>query len=126
MIRDIAGVYCPMGCGKTLHLMESGMIMCLAGGCPEPGAAQQILASPETDDIVVFGYDSFTVLHPLRERLGDLWACQVHQACTMLDGPPRGEPGRYRASFGPESQLVLEAVPETSSEPGAARHARPG
>lgn len=128
MIRDIIGTYCPMGCGKTLHLMESGMIQCLAEGCPRPDAAQKILSSPETDDIVVFGYDSFTVLHPIRERLGDLWACQVHEACTRLDGPPAGKPGSYRATFGPEGQLVLEAVTvlETPPEQEAARHAQPG
>jgi len=98
-ITDIAGVYCPMGCGRTLHLMPSGMIQCLEKDCPNPGAAQTILSNPETTDIVVFGTDSYTVLHPLKERLGDLFSCEVHAACGRLPGPPGGEPGRYRATY---------------------------
>lgn len=112
MIRDIVGVYCPMGCGKTLHLTVGGMIACLASGCPNPGAAQKILSEPETTDIVVFGADSFTVLHPVKERLGDLWTCQVHQACTQLPGPPAG-PGRYRARIDGKGCLELELIEET-------------
>jgi hypothetical protein len=97
-----------MGCGQTLHLMPSAMISCLAEGCPDQGAAQKILSEPEHRDIVVFGEDSFTVLHPLCERLGDLFACEVHGACTRLDGPPDGRTGRYRAWFGDDGQLMLE------------------
>jgi Family of unknown function (DUF6085) len=119
-IFDITGVYCPMGCGQTLHLMPGGTIRCLAHNCPQPGAVQQILSVPETDDIVVFGMDSFTVLHPLRERLGDLFSCQVHTACNRLDGPPGGKTGRYRARFGPEGNLELEEIDDYDSPPPAA------
>jgi Family of unknown function (DUF6085) len=111
MIQDILGVYCPMGCGQTLHLVGDGMISCLTRDCPDKGAAQKILSEPEHLDIVVFGEDSFTVLHPLRERLGDLFACQVHNACARLDGPPEGRTGRYRASWS-KKELVLEPAPE--------------
>lgn len=111
-IIDMVGVYCPMGCGQTLHLMPSGMMQCLNRGCPNPGAAQKILSDPEHEDIVVFGPDSFTVLHPVRERLGDLFTCQVHQACSALDGPPEGKTGRFRARFDGQGRLELEEVPE--------------
>lgn len=114
MIHDLVGAYCPMGCGQTLHLM-AGRISCLALGCPDQGAAQKILSDPEHLDIVVFGEDSFTVLHPLRERLGDLFACEIHGACTRLDGPPEGQTGRYRAWFGDDGDLVLEAAPGPES-----------
>lgn len=97
MIWDIQGVYCPMGCGQTLHLMGGGMIECLAQGCPDSGAVQKILSEPETDDIVEFYEDSFTVLHPLKERLGGLFTCRVHNLCNRMPGPPEGGAGRYRA-----------------------------
>lgn len=113
MIQDILGAYCPMGCGQTLHLVGDGMISCLAKGCPDQGAAQKILSEPESVDIVVFGEDSFTVLHPIKERLGDLFACQIHNACTRLPGPPGGKTGRYRAWFGEKGDLVLEDAGET-------------
>lgn len=111
-IRDIAGAYCPMGCGQTLHLMPGGMIQCLSKSCPESGAVQKILSNPETDDVVVFGLDSFTVLHPLRERLGDLFSCQIHQACSNLPGPPEGRTGKFRARFGAGGRLELEEITE--------------
>lgn len=115
MIHDLVGTYCPMGCGQTLHLMPGGLVACLSKRCPDPAAARKILSDPEHRDVVVFGEDSFTVLHPLRERLGDLFACQIHNACTRLDGPPEGQTGRYRAWFGDDGDLVLEAAPEPSS-----------
>jgi hypothetical protein len=118
MIRDMAGVYCPMGCGRTLHLMPGGMIQCLASKCPNPGAAQTILSEPEHEDVVVFGADSYTVLHPLRERLGDLFSCQVHQLCGQLPGPPEGRTGRFRARIKPDGGLELEPIEENAETPG--------
>jgi hypothetical protein len=109
-IIDISGAYCPMGCGQHLHLMPSGMIQCLGKECPRPDAVQKILSNPVTDDVVLFGSDSFTVLHPLKERLGDLWTCQVHTACTQLDGPPGL--GQFRARFDENNGLVLERLEE--------------
>lgn len=118
-IRDINGAYCPMGCGETLHLMEGGLISCLAPRCPDKGAAQKILSYPEADDVVLFGADSFTVLHPLRERLGDLFACGVHAACNRLGGPPEGKTGYYRVRFTGNDELQLEHMPEGLKRPGA-------
>lgn len=96
-ILDISGAYCPMGCGQTLHLMSGGLISCLAPECPNKGAVQLILSDPEVNDVVVFGEERLVVVHPLRERLGDLMSCQVLAICMALDGPPDGIPGRYRA-----------------------------
>lgn len=117
---DIAGAYCPMGCGRTLHLSTaSGMISCLAPQCPDQGAAQKVLSDPECEHVVVFGMDSFTVRHPLRERLGDLFACDMHAACTRLPGPPEGRTGRFRAVFR-DGGLDLEPLDE--DEPGQQPH----
>src|SRR5690349_15912825 len=110
MILDIRGVFCPMGCGETLHLMQAGVIRCLAGGCPQPAAAQKILANRETEHLVTFGADSWTVTHPLRDRLGDLPSCPVHEACNRLGGPPGGITGRYRARLTPDGALDLELL----------------
>jgi Family of unknown function (DUF6085) len=109
-IRDVVG-YCPMGCGPHLHVMSGGMIMCLAPGCPDPGSVTGIISDPETNDVVEFTDERFTVLHPLRERLsGNLFGCPVNQAVLALDDPP--DPGRYRARLGENGKLVLEPLPE--------------
>jgi hypothetical protein len=109
-IQDIAGAYCPMGCGETLHLMTGGLICCLGPDCPDQGAARQILADRESEHVVVFGADSYTILHPLRDRLGDLFSCTVHLLVQALPGPPGGDTGRYRARI-TDGELILEALP---------------
>jgi hypothetical protein len=120
-VRDISGAVCPMGCGETLHLMSGGLIMCLARGCPDQGAAQKILSDRETEHVVVFGEDLFTVRHPLRERIGDgLLSCEVHDMCWRMDGPPGGAAGRYRARVTPEGldlEPMAEDVPERPLPP---------
>jgi Family of unknown function (DUF6085) len=129
-VRDISGAYCPMGCGETLHLMSGGLIQCLARNCPDQGAAQKILSDRETDHVVLFEEDLFTVRHPLRERLdGDLFSCEVHGMCWRMDGPPGGIAGRYRARVTPGG-LALEALADEgdsrATRPGGAKASAPG
>lgn len=111
-ILDIAGAYCPQGCGQTLHLMASGMIQCLGKDCPDPQAVQKILADPETMDIVAFYDGHFSVVHPLRERIGAaLLNCPVAQACQRMSGPPDQADGKkYRAWLDEDGKLVLKQV----------------
>jgi hypothetical protein len=115
-IRDVVG-YCPMGCGPHLHVMSGGMIMCLAPGCPDPGAVTQIISDPETCDIVEFTEDDFRVLHPLRERIGgSLFDCPVNRACRDMPEPPRDGTGkialgRYRAWLDKDGILTLDMLP---------------
>lgn len=88
---------CPMGCGETLFLASEGYVSCSWARCPNPTAVSDILATRETEHIVLIGDESFTVQHPLRERLnGDLFSCPLHGWMSDLAGPPR-RPGRYRA-----------------------------
>lgn len=94
--RTVAG-HCPMGCGQTLYVGSGGHITCARIDCPDPCAVDRILFDAETEHVVEFGAGSFTIRHPLRERLGDaLMQCALHDHVTGLDGPPV-EPGRYRA-----------------------------
>lgn len=90
--------YCPMGCGQTLERRGTdGVIQCQATRCPRMYAVRDLLADRETDHIVQFDTDGFTVRHPLRERLDDeLMQCRLHQFCASLPGPPNVL-GRYRA-----------------------------
>lgn len=89
--------YCPMGCGQTLFVGSGGYLTCSYLDCPRPAAVSDILADQETEHIVAFGPDVFTIRHPLRERVDDaLMACALHDYCFHLDGPPV-KPGRYRA-----------------------------
>ena len=93
---DVTGS-CPMGCGHTLFLADGGFITCSYVHCPRPDAVADLLADTETEHIVEFRPDTFTVRHPLRERLDDaLMDCQLHNHIQGLDGPP-AQPGRYRA-----------------------------
>lgn len=114
-ILDLAGVYCPMGCGQTLHRMPGGMISCLAQKCPDKGAAQKILGDRETEHVVELGEDGFTIKHPLHERLDDvLMTCELHQHIAGLDEDEREylarpSPGRYRATWTGERWL-LDAI----------------
>jgi hypothetical protein len=94
--REVQG-FCPMGCGSTLFLAAGGYVTCSFISCPRPDAVADLLADRETEHIVQFGEDGFTIRHPLRERLDDaLMDCALHDYCTSLPGPPV-KPGRYRA-----------------------------
>lgn len=94
--RKVAG-NCPMGCGETLFLGNGGHVTCGLVGCPNPTAVDTVLAERETEHVVVFTLDGFSIQHPLRERvMGEMFNCGLHEHCLSLDGPP-AYPGRYRA-----------------------------
>lgn len=92
----VAG-YCPMGCGWTLGRTYGGHITCGSPSCPRPDAVATLLEDRETEHIVQFDTETFTIRHPLRERLDDaLMECQLHTYIQGLAGPPV-RPGRYRS-----------------------------
>lgn len=101
VLRDqgpaVAG-HCPMGCGRTLFLGSEGHVTCARIACPDPVAVDRLLSvPPETGHIFTQADDdTFTLEHPLRERVGgSLAECELHNYLTSLVGPPVG-PGRYR------------------------------
>jgi hypothetical protein len=114
MIIDLPKLYCPMGCGNTLHVMVgggSGGLTCLARNCPDKNAAQKILSDGETEHVVVYKGGTYVVRHPLRERIGDaLVECEVAAAVFRFGDHPR-EDGRYRAMIGEDGELVLKEIP---------------
>lgn len=88
---------CVMGCGETLILAAGGHVTCCRISCPEPDAVSTLLEDAETEHVVRFGPDAFTVRHPLRERLRDeLMDCELGEHIADMDGPPV-QPGLYRA-----------------------------
>jgi Family of unknown function (DUF6085) len=112
--RAVAG-YCPHGCGRTLFLADGGVIVCSYLHCPQRDAVADLLADCETEHVVWFGEGTFTIRHPLRERLGDdLVNCALHEHVSALDGPPV-RPGKYRAARDGEhwtwTPVSGEAVP---------------
>lgn len=113
---------CPMGCGETLFLGSGGYVTCSKIGCPNPGAAAQVLAVKETEHIVLLEETTFRILHPLRERLHDeLFECGLHQWLVGLNRPPR-RPGRYRVSLLSGGWLWYPLNPSTEGdEPGKDR-----
>ena len=95
MSTEVAG-YCPMGCGQTLRLDVDSYVACSSWDCPDPLAVYSILTDPETEHIVTFYAETFTVKHPLRERVDDeLLDCELGTYLEGLAGPPVS-PGRYR------------------------------
>lgn len=101
--------YCPMGCGATLGVLSDRVIACTGPDCPRPLAAAQVLDDAETEHLVEFGDEAFTVRHPLRERLDDqLMDCWLHEHIASLAGPPVA-PGRYRALEG-DGGWLWEAI----------------
>ena len=108
---------CPMGCGRTLHLAsDSGMIACTAPGCPRPSAVTDLLQDRETEHVVTFTEEGFTLRHPLKERLDEaLMECDLHEELASLSWAPV-PPGRYRASRWPDQNARRWAYIELPSE----------
>jgi Family of unknown function (DUF6085) len=107
--------YCPMGCGSTLGVVstptEVNRIMCTNKDCPNPWAVDQVIANPETEHIVEFEEQHFSVKHPLRERIDDkLFECTLHQDIRDLSGPPV-KPGKYRVTWNGDPDWGYEELP---------------
>lgn len=95
--------YCPMGCGTTLFRASGGYITCRSLACPRPDAVSDLLRDRETEHLVTFDEQTFTVRHPLRERLDDaLMTCDLHTFCAELPGPPAA-PATYRVRRDPST-----------------------
>jgi hypothetical protein len=77
-------------------------------------AAEVLGLKAETEHIVEFEEDTFSVQHPLSERLdGSLFDCQFHAELSALGGPPVA-PGRYRAvASGAYSRYRFEPLADT-------------
>lgn len=93
--------YCPQGCGETLDVNAAGNVMCVNATCPEPYTIADILQDPETEHIITCYSDSWSMKHPLRERLNDeLLTCaageEVSETAYLMDI------GTYRLSGGPD------------------------
>lgn len=107
MFIDVAG-YCPMGCGEHLHLSrDSGLISCLARDCPRPLAVTELLRDDEVEHTVLLTETSFTLKHPLRERLGEasLFNCSVHEFLQEMRPDDIAPPGKYRVTVSPDGDV---------------------
>lgn len=89
--------YCP-ACGGPLWLNGKGELRCDSPGeCPQPDAAAIILSAQEIEHVVTFTADGWTILHPLRERIGNaLLTCQLHTHCASW---PQDRLGTWRAEL---------------------------
>lgn len=103
----VAG-YCP-ACGtSSLFLGSGGWVTCSLDKCPNPTAAADVLDEPEIEHIVELGEATFSIQHPLRERLnGLLFRCDLHERLSACDGPP-AKPGTYRVRVG--ERMHWEAI----------------
>ncbi len=88
--------FCPACGGESLFLGDGGYVTCGRVECPRPDAVSEILSEREIHHIVHLYEATFTVLHPLRERLDQaLLTCDLHAILAGADGPPAA-PGTYR------------------------------
>jgi hypothetical protein len=67
----LSGLTCP-ACGTGYLRVTANRILCAYGDCPRPAAAAELLSEQQgTDHIVVLHPGSYSVKHPLIERLDD-------------------------------------------------------
>lgn len=70
---------CPV-CGCELRVYGTGQLVCTLLECPRPTAAAELLSEGETEHILVLEPGSYSLKHPIRERLDDaLLTCWVGQ-----------------------------------------------
>lgn len=108
--------YCPECGSDSLEVdlpgfdLVSSPVHCMAPGCPRPDAAHIILQDAQTEHVVTFTGDGFTLRHPVRERINDdLLRCPVHR--WISDHDPGLSPGRYRVIVdGPGSWVTYEGM----------------
>lgn len=100
MSADVQGI-CP-ACGhRSLFLASGGYVTCRILECPRPTAVADILDLASPAHIVKLEARTFSVVHPLIERLGDhpddaaLLRCDLGQRLAESAGPPR-QHGTYR------------------------------
>lgn len=107
---DVSG-WCPMGCGRTLHLnSDSGMIACLNKECPSPLAVTKLIAADRPFHTVKIGRFDFKIEHPLSERAtGSLFDCSLDAWLSGLDRAPVSA-GTYRVR---EVEPAIDDIPDT-------------
>jgi len=108
-VTDVRG-FCPMGCGETLFLGDGGYVTCSLIGCPCPDAVSTLLDDRETDHVVHLKERTFTVRHPLRERVDDvLMHCDIDRRLTEFDSPPN-YPGHYRVVMAEDERWIWRRI----------------
>jgi hypothetical protein len=86
--RPVQG-FCPACGSRGLTLGDGGRIRCSVYGCRRPDALASIIDDGEIHHLVTFHADSFTIKHPLIERLDNaLMRCTLHSELALLTGPP--------------------------------------
>ena len=102
-VVSIEGTCIACGSSGSLTTAPSYMgryvLVCASDTCPQPDAVQRLIYEDvEVGHRVTFYENSFTVRHPLIERLdGGLESCGVMDAVAARSGPP-ARPGTYRVS----------------------------
>lgn len=115
MTIDRIGAGCPV-CPGELAVWSGPrgyFIGCDSGDCPRPDAAADILRAGgiEREHVVTLVPSGFTVMHPLRERLGDaLIECGLH--AHLARRRPAAIPGRYQVTWrGDPERAVWAPLP---------------
>lgn len=97
-------------CGGSLFLASGGYVTCSRADCPNPTAVSDLLIDHMArHHVVVLRDDTFSIEHPVRERLtGTLLSCGLHEELSDASGPPL-KPGTYHV-HGDGRNAVWQAV----------------
>jgi hypothetical protein len=100
----VMALYCPMGCGDTVHTDYDQDISCRAPDCPDPYAIEKLLSDPETEHISRINHEGefVSTQHPLRERIdGSLLDCDMitHIVADVANDNAPTEEGTYRVIY---------------------------
>jgi hypothetical protein len=113
MIVPIHGI-CP-SCGERKLFAGSGTgtLQCLNGECKRPEAANEILNDPIRDHLLVLNDRSWTVMHPLIERLDNkMLDCQMGDRVThLMETVILVDHGVYRVAEDETGELTFMGLP---------------
>jgi Family of unknown function (DUF6085) len=105
--------HCP-ACTDPVGVNRLGKLVCRNAGCSRPTAAEEILSETELGHIIDIGDISWSMKHPLVERIRDeLLKCDFIQYMKNTGGPPQ-PPGRYRVTETAGGSWNWERLPDDS------------
>lgn len=114
MIVAVHGI-CP-SCGQRRLFVNSGsggILQCLNKACKYPNAANEIINDPVRDHLMVLDDKSWTVIHPLIERLGNrMLDCKIgDRIAEVMEESNITDHGVFRVIEHKDGDLQLVGLP---------------
>jgi hypothetical protein len=112
---DIRG-YCPAcGAAKLQAMSHVGIVHCTNPECPRLQAIHEILSTPVIDHLLVTHDRSWTLVHPLIERLDNaMLGCTVGDKVSFMmqtQSGPAEDDAVYRVTVNDLGDLCFQGLP---------------